>query len=132
MKEYINKIKTLLIIFISIFILIQIYYRISHGSVFICIENNISLPKEKIDNYEIEIWWNNKKIKNLSISYNNMIPHEIIIKKAFGKNSLKIYRKDINKMVDYTMYSYLVTWVCIDINENDYNIHTSYFPQVIQ
>lgn len=127
-----KKIKVIIVIIISTFLVYQLYYRINFGSVFIYTENNSFKPKLEGESFDVDLIWNDKLLTSYNIKHNELYVHSFVINKTFGKNILRIHRKDKDISQEYTVYSFLVTWIVIDINDEDYLITTSLMPPFFQ
>ena len=127
-----KKIITIIVIVFSALVVLQLYYRLTYGSVLIYVENNSFIPNLEGGSFDVDLIWNDKVLTTYTIKQNEMFPHRYVINTGFGKESLKIHRKDRDIFKEYTVYSFLVTWVIISINEDDFYITTSIFPPVLQ
>jgi hypothetical protein len=127
-----KKIKTIIVIVFSIVVVLQLYYRYTYGSIIIYTGNNSFTPDLEGGNYEVDLFLDDKMLTTYTFKNNEMLPREFIINRTFGKYSLKIHRKDKDIVQEYNIYSILVNWVIIDINEDNFYITSTIFPPLLQ
>jgi len=125
-------IKIILIVIFSALVIFQVYYRITYGSMFVYTENNRLNPEFEVSSYEVELFLDDKLLTKYTLKNDEMFPRELILKKTFGKYSLKIHSEDNDIMKEIIIYNFLVKWVNISVNEDDIYINTSIFPSIVQ